>query len=338
MTRARPRVIVTRKLPDAVEARLAELFDVTLNPDDVAMSPDALKAAAADAEVLVATLTDAVTADVIAHGAAGRLKLIANFGAGVDHIDLNAAHAAGVMVTNTPGVLTEDTADMTMALVLAAARRVMEGARVVEAGGFHGWSPTWMLGRRLAGKSLAIVGMGRVGQAVARRARVFGLQVHYHNRNRVSPAIEEALGATYWDSLGRMLSNADIVSVNCPRTPATYHLLSRRRLELMRPSAYIVNTSRGDVIDEAALAELLADGRIAGAALDVFEHEPDVNPTLKELPNVLLAPHMSSATLESRLEMGESVMINIQVWNSGERPPNRVLPEDLLDDIRASAH
>ncbi|MCG8442914.1 MAG: D-glycerate dehydrogenase [Caulobacterales bacterium] len=333
MTRARPRVVVTRKLPTAVETRMSELFDAVLNADDTPLGHDDLIAAAREADVLVPTLTDQIDAAVIAAGGEGRLGLIANFGAGVDHIDLSAAHEHGVVVTNTPGVLTEDTADFAMALILAVARRVTEGAQVVQAGGFSGWSPTWMLGRRLSGKKLGIVGMGRVGQAVARRARAFGLEIHYHNRRKVSPAIEEELGARYWESLGQMLARVDIVSVNCPRTPGTFHLLSRRRLQLMQPHAYVVNTSRGEVVDEEALAELLDQGRIAGAALDVFEREPEINPTLLRLPNVLLAPHMGSATLESRLEMGELALINIRVWQDEELPPNRVFPDDMFGDV-----
>jgi glyoxylate reductase len=324
----KPKVIVTRKLPEPVEARMAELFDVELNPDDRPMDRAALIAAAQRAEALVPTITDRLDAEVLRQ-AGPQLKLIANFGAGFDHIDVAAANAAGIAVTHTPGVLTEDTADMTLALMMAVARRLVEGANVVQAGGFTGWSPTWMMGRRLAGKQLGIVGMGRIGQAVARRARAFGMSVHYHNRKPVSRPIAEELGATYWQSLDQMLARVDIVSVNCPHTPATYHLLSARRLKLLQPHAIVVNTARGEIIDETALAELLASGAIAGVGLDVFEREPDINPKLLKLPNAVLAPHMSSATVEGRIDMGEKVIINIRTWMDGHRPPDRVIPSML---------
>ncbi len=309
---------------------MRELFDVRLNPDDAPLSADQIAEACADADVLAPTLTDAIDAALIAR-IAPSVKLIANFGAGVDHIDVAAALSHGVTVTNTPDALTEDTADMTLALILAGPRRLIEGAQIMSQGRFPGWSPTWMLGRRVNGKKLGLVGMGRIGQAVARRARSVGLDVHYHNRRPVSPAIAEALQATYWDSLPRMLSQCDIVSVHCPRTPATYHLLSRRHLQALPPHAFLVNTSRGDVIDEEALAELVAEGRIAGAALDVFEHGAAVHPKLVGRPNVVLMPHMGSATLESRIEMGETVIINIRVWQDGERPPDRVIPDEAFD-------
>jgi glyoxylate reductase len=280
------------------------------------------------ADVLASTITDRLDAAVIAQ-AGKRLKLIANFGAGVDHIDLAAAHARDIMVTNTPGVLTEDTADLTMALILAAARRIVEGANIVQAGEFHGWTPTWMVGHRLRGKRLGIVGMGRIGQALAKRARAFGLAIHYHNRKPVSPRIAEELEATYWESLDQMLARTDVVSVNCPHTPATYHLLSARRLKLLQPHAIVVNTARGEIIDEAALAGMLQRGEIAGAGLDVYEHEPTVNPKLLKLPNVILLPHMGSATIEGRLEMGEKVIINIRAWMDRHKPPDRVIPAML---------
>ena len=323
----KPLVLVTRRLPEPVETRMRELFDTRLAADDDApMDRAKLAAAMAQAEVLVPTVTDRIDAELIG-GAGDQLKLIAQFGAGVDNIDVSAAAAKGVFVTNTPGVLTEDTADMTMALILAGPRRLVEGVRVIEADAFEGWSPTWMLGRRLAGKRLGIIGMGRIGQAVARRAGAFGLGVHYHNRRRVSAAIEEELSAIYWESLDQMLSRMDIVSVNCPHTPATYHLLSARRLALLKPSAYIVNTARGEVIDEGALAKMLEKGLLAGAGLDVFEHEPTINPKLKRLTNVVLLPHMGSATLESRIDMGEKVIVNIRAFADGHRPPDRVLPD-----------
>jgi len=328
----RPLVVVTRKLPDSVESRMRELFDARLNLDDKPMSQAELAEAAKIADVLVPTVTDRLDGAVLAK-AGGQLKLIANFGNGVDNIDVVAAHQRGITVTNTPGVLTEDTADMTMALILAVPRRLAEGAAVLtDEKRWTGWSPTWMLGHRIWGKRLGIIGMGRIGQAVARRARAFGLQIHYHNRRRVAPRIEEALGATYWESLDQMLARMDILSINCPHTPATYHLLSERRLRLIRPEAYIVNTARGEVIDENALARLIADGKIAGAGLDVFEHEPAVNPRLLRLARsgkVVLLPHMGSATLEGRIDMGEKVMVNIRAFLDGHKPPDRVLPSML---------
>ena len=324
MSPRKPKVVVTRKLPDAVEARMRELFDVELNATDAPMTSQALGEAMARADVLSPTVTDRIDAALIVR-AGPQLKLIANFGAGVDHIDVAAAAARGLIVTNTPGVLTEDTADMTMALILAVARRVVEGADVVRAGRFQGWSPTWMLGRRLRGKRLGIVGMGRIGQAVALRARAFGMEIHYHNRKPAPAAALEALGAVYWESLEQMLAQADIVSINCPHTPGTYHLLSARRLKRLRPHAIVVNTARGEVIDEAALADMLARGELAGAGLDVYEHEPAINPKLLKLPNVVLLPHMGSATVEGRIEMGEKVIVNIRAFLDGHSPPDRVI-------------
>ncbi len=320
----KPVVIVTRRLPESVETRMKELFDVRLNVDDHRMTPAEL-AAAAEAEVLVTTVTDTVDARVIA-AAGPRLKLIANFGAGTDHIDVAAARAKGITVTNTPDVLTEDTAEMTMALILAVPRRLIEGERLVRAGKWEGWAPTAMLGSRVSGKRLGIIGMGRIGQAVAERARCFGMSIHYHNRRRLHPSVEDALEATYWDSLDQMLPRMDVVSVHCPRTPATHHLLSAERLNLLRPNAFLVNTARGEVIDENALAELLAERRIAGAALDVFQNEPAINPKLLALDNVVLMPHLGSATVEARTEMGQKVLINIKTFVDGHRPPDRVLP------------
>jgi glyoxylate reductase len=330
--RRKPLVIVTRKLPDHVETRMRELFDTRLNDNDKPMSRAELIEAVKTAEILVPTVTDAIDAAVLTQ-AGDQLRLIANFGNGVDNIDVTAALARGITITNTPGVLTEDTADMTMALILAVPRRLTEGANVLT--GTHewgGWSPTWMLGRRIGGKRLGIIGMGRIGQAVARRARAFGLQVHYHNRRRVAEKIEAALEATYWESLDQMLARMDIISVNCPHTPATYHLLSARRLKLLRPEAYIVNTARGEVIDENALTRLIEAGEIGGAGLDVFEHEPAVNPKLVRLARagkVILLPHLGSATMEGRGDMGAKVIINIQAFMDGHRPPDRVLPSML---------
>jgi len=328
MTVKKPLVIVTRKLPDVIETRMRELFDTELNIEDEPMSADALAEAMGRADVLVPTVTDRIDQKVLAR-AGDQLRLIANFGTGVDHIDVATARQRGITVTNTPGVLTEDTADMTMALILAIPRRVAEGVRRVQRGEWKGWSPTWMLGHRIQGKRLGIIGMGRIGQAVADRARAFGLQIHYHNRHRVSAAIEERLEATYWDSLDQMLARMDIISVNCPHTPATYHLLSARRLALLQPHAFLVNTSRGEVIDENALTRMLVKGDIAGAGLDVFEHEPAVNPQLLKLDSVVLLPHMGSATIEGRQDMGDKVIINIKTFIDGHTPPDRVIPSML---------
>lgn len=325
----KPLVVVTRKLPDSTETRMRELFDTRLNLDDTPMTPAQLAEAVRSADILVPTVSDEITAEILGQPDV-RLKLIANFGNGVDNIDVAAALARGIMVTNTPKVLTEDTADMTMALLLAVPRRLIEGAAILPEGkDWPGWSPTWMLGHRLGGKRLGIIGMGRIGQALARRAHAFGLQIHYHNRRPVAPQIEEELGATYWDSLDQMLARMDFISVNCPHTPATFHLLSARRLKLIRKDAYIINTARGEIIDEATLTKLIEDGEIAGAALDVYENEPAVNPKLVRLAKagkVVLLPHMGSATIEGRVEMGEKVMINIRTFLDGHKPPDRVLP------------
>jgi glyoxylate reductase len=330
--RKKPVVVVTRKLPDSVEIRMRELFDAQLNLDDKPMSQAELVAAAKSADVLVPTVTDRIDASALSQFG-DRLKLIANFGNGVDNIDVATAVQRGITVTNTPGVLTEDTADMTMALILAVPRRLAEGSQVLTADNeWSGWSPTWMLGHRIWGKRLGIVGMGRIGQAVARRATAFGLQIHYHNRRRVPSQIEDELNATYWESLDQMLARVDIVSVNCPHTPATFHLLSARRLKLLRPHAFIVNTARGEVIDENALIRMIAANELAGAGLDVFEHEPAVNPKLAKLARegrVVLLPHMGSATVEGRVDMGEKVIINIKTCMDGHRPPDRVLPSML---------
>jgi glyoxylate reductase len=328
MPTKRPLVIVTRKLPDAIETRMRELFDTRLNLDDSPMTKAQLIEAVGAAEVLVPTVTDRIDSSILTRSGPN-LRLIANFGAGVDNIDIATARDKGITVTNTPGVLSEDTADMTMALILAVPRRLVDGSNVLHEGAFKGWSPTWMLGNRIYGKRLGIIGMGRIGQAVARRAKAFGLQIHYHNRKPVPKPVEEELEATYWESLDQMLARMDIVSVNCPHTPATYHLLSARRLKQLKPSAYVVNTARGEVIDENALARMLEAGELAGAGLDVFEHEPAVNPKLMKLKNVVLLPHMGSATIEGRIDMGEKVIINIKTFADGHRPPDRVLPAML---------
>ena len=324
MPRSKTVVVVTRKLPDAIETRMMELFDVRLNLDDHPMNASELAEAVKVADVLVPTVTDRIDAKILSQ-AGEQLRLIANYGAGVDHIDLATARQRGITVTNTPDVLTEDTADMTMALLLAVPRRLTEGERGLRNGDWPGWSPTWMLGHRIYGKRLGIIGMGRIGQAVARRARGFGLSIHYHNRRKLHEDIENELEATYWESLDQMMARMDFVSVNCPHTPATYHLLSARRLKLLRENAVIINTARGEIIDENALTRLLANGEIAGAGLDVFEHEPAVNPKLLALDNVVLLPHMGSATHEGRIDMGEKVLINIKTFVDGHAPPDRVL-------------
>ncbi|MXU64464.1 2-hydroxyacid dehydrogenase [Oceanomicrobium pacificus] len=328
MAASRPKVIVTRRLPEPVETRMRELFDVELNDSDTPMTREALADAMARADVLVPTLTDRIDQALLAQAGDG-LKLIANFGAGFDHIDVQTALQRGILVSNTPGVLTDDTADMAMALILGVPRRLKEGAMLMRYGDWEGWSPTALLGHRITGKRLGILGMGRIGQAVARRARAFGLQIHYHNRKRLRPEIEAELEATYWESLDQMLARVDILSVNAPHTPSTFHLLNARRLQLMKPTAYIVNTSRGEVIDENALTRMLRAGQIAGAGLDVYEHGASVNPRLRELDNVLLLPHMSSATEESRVEMGEKVIVNIKTFADGHRPPDQVVPAML---------
>jgi glyoxylate reductase len=328
----KPLVIVTRRLPDSVELRMRELFDARFNPDDKPMTQAQLIEAVKTADVLVPTVTDRIDSALLSKSGE-QLKLIAQFGNGVDNIDVATANQRGITITNTPGVLTEDTADMTMALILAVPRRLAEGSTVLTGDkDWQGWTPTWMLGKRIWGKRLGIIGMGRIGQAVARRARAFGLQIHYHNRRRLARRIEEELDATYWESLDQMLARMDIISVNCPHTPATYHLLSARRLKLIPSHAYVVNTARGEVIDENALVRLIDAGNIAGAGLDVFEHEPAVSPKLLKLAKagkVVLLPHMGSATLEGRVDMGEKVIINIRTWMDGHRPPDRVLPSML---------
>ena len=329
--RKKPLVVVTRKLPDSVETRMRELFETRLNVDDRPLSQAELAAAVKEADVIVPTVTDKIDAALLSQ-AGPQLRLIAQFGNGVDNIDVASAVQRGITVTNTPGVLTEDTADMTMALILAVPRRLAEGFEVLEHGEWGGWSPTWMLGKRIHGKRLGIVGMGRIGQALARRAAAFGMQIHYHNRRRLPEKLEQGLDATYWESLDQMLARMDIVSVNCPHTPATYHLLSARRLKLLKKDAYIVNTARGEIIDEVALTRMIEAGELAGAGLDVFEHEPAVNPRLLKLAKagkVVLLPHMGSATVEGRVDMGDKVIVNIKTFMDGHKPPDRVLPSIL---------
>lgn len=320
----KPKVILTRKLPDSIETRMRELFDAELSSDDVQLSAEALVELMQRADVLVPTVTDKIDADMLER-AGPQLKLIASFGTGVDHIDLDAAKAKGITVTNTPGVLTEDTADVAMALILAVPRRIAEGDMRARSGDWTGWSPTGMLGHRINGKRLGIIGMGQIGQAVARRARGFGMSIHYHNRNPVHPATEEELEATYWADLDEMLRRMDIVSVNCPSTGATEGLLSAERLALMPSHAYLVNTARGEIVDEAALADILKAGGLAGAGLDVYQNEPQIPDVLRELKNVVLLPHIGSATIEGRHAMGDKVIINIQTFLDGHTPPDRVV-------------
>lgn len=328
MPKQRLSVVVSRRLPEAVETRLSELFDVTLRDDDTPMSREELVAAVKEADVLVPTLSDKIDRSLIAQ-AGERLKLIANYGAGVDHIDVATARERGVLVSNTPGVSADDTADMALALILGVTRRIPEGLQRMQSGKWDGWAPTAFLGHRVSGKRLGILGMGRIGTAVARRARAFGMQIHYHNRRRLRPEIEEQYEATYWESLDQMLARMDVVSVNCPHTPSTFHLLNARRLKLLKPGAVIVNTSRGEVIDENAMVRMLKAGDIAGAGLDVYEHGAEIHPDLRGLANVVLLPHISSATLEGRTEMGEKVIINIKTFDDGHRPPDLVVPAML---------
>ncbi|SDX13359.1 2-hydroxyacid dehydrogenase [Litoreibacter albidus] len=321
-------VVVTRRLPEHVETRMTELFNVSLRSDDVPMTREELVEAVKTADVLVPTLTDKIDAGLLGQ-ASEKLKLIANYGAGVDHIDVHTARQRGILVSNTPGAAAEDTADMTMALILAVTRRIPEGLAVMQSGDWDGWSPTALMGGRISGRRLGILGMGRIGQAVARRARAFGMQIHYHNRKKVHEGIANDLEATYWESLDQMIARMDVVSINCPHTPSTYHLMNARRLKLMKPDAVIVNTSRGEVIDENALTRMLRAGDLAGAGLDVFEHGTQINPRLRELKNVVLLPHMGSATREGRLEMGEKVLLNIKTFADGHRPPDQVVPGTL---------
>jgi glyoxylate reductase len=324
--KSKPVVAVTRRLPPAVEARMSELFEARLRTDDTPLDQAQLKALIAECDVFVPTVTDQITADVLSAADPNRLRLIANFGAGTNHIDVATAHGLGIPVSNTPGVLTEDTADLAMALLLAGPRRLVEGDRRLRAGEFTGWGPTHMLGHRVRGGALGIIGMGRIGQALARRASAFGLNVHYHNRRRVPTAIEDSLNATWHENLDAMLGQVNFVSVHCPFTPDTHHLINAERLAKMRPDSYIINTARGEIIDEEALAAALKSGTISGAALDVYENEPLPNPALLDLPNVILAPHIGSATHESRREMGELVLINIRAMMDHHACPNRVLP------------
>ncbi|RYH08651.1 D-glycerate dehydrogenase [Tropicimonas sp. IMCC6043] len=328
MHKERLSVVVTRRLPEPVETRLCELFDTELSTDDRQLPHEELVKALCRADVLVSTITDQINAAMLAH-AGEKVKLIANYGAGVDNIDVASARQRGILVSNTPGVTTDDTADMAMALILAVTRRIPEGLAVMQAGTWEGWAPTAWLGGRLGGRRLGILGMGRIGQAVARRARAFGMEVHYHNRRRLRPEVEEEFGATFWESLDQMVSRMDVISINCPHTPSTYHLMNARRLKLLKPTAVLVNTSRGEVVDENALTRMLRAGEIAGAGLDVYEHGAEVNPRLRNLNNVVLLPQMGSATVEGRVEMGEKVIVNIKAFDDGHRPPDLVVPSML---------
>ena len=320
----RPRVVVTRTLLPAVEERMAQLFDTTFNTDDEPMDRSALGIAMGNCDVLVPTVTDSIDAGLIA-AAPPRLKLIANYGAGVNHIDLAAAKAKGIMVTNTPGVFTDDTADLTMALILNVPRRLGEGHRLMRSGAWRGWRPTGMLGHRIGGKTLGIVGFGRIGEAVATRAKAFGLDVVYNKRHRLPASVEQELGVTFEPDLDRLMARADIISLHCPLTAETDKLINADRIALMKPDAYIINSSRGELIDEDALIEALQAGRIGGAGLDVYTHEPAVDPRLLTIPNVVLLPHLGSATFEGREASGERVITNIRVWADGHRPPDQVL-------------
>ncbi|MFV0333620.1 MAG: 2-hydroxyacid dehydrogenase [Tropicimonas sp.] len=328
MSKQRLSVVVTRRLPEVVETRLCELFDTELSPDDRRLGADELVEAFRRADVLVSTITDHIDATILAR-AGDRVKLIANYGAGVDNIDVASARQRGILVSNTPGVTTEDTADMAMALILAVTRRIPEGLAVMQTARWDGWAPTAYLGGRLGGRRLGILGMGRIGRAVARRARAFGMEVHYHNRHRLRPEEEQDIGATYWESLDQMVSRMDVISINCPHTPSTYHLMNARRLKLLKPTAVLVNTSRGEVVDENALTRMLRAGEIAGAGLDVYEHGADINPRLRNLNNVVLLPQMGSATVEGRIEMGEKIIINIKTFDDGHRPPDLIVPSML---------
>jgi glyoxylate reductase len=324
----KPKVVVTRRLPATVENRMKELFDVELNKNDIPMSAKELAIAMGKADILVPTISDTIDSKLLAR-AGENLRLIASYGAGFDHIDVQTARQRGILVSNTPGVLTDDTADMTLALMLGVMRRFQEGASLIQKKSWDGWSPSAMLGTRLGGKRLGILGMGRIGSAVATRAKAFGMEINYHNRKKLHPALEAPSDAIFWGNFESMLKEIDVLSINCPHTPSTFHMINGGRLSLMKESAFIVNTSRGEVIDENALARALKNKKLAGAALDVFEARKEVNPQLRNLPNVMLLPHMGSATDEARIEMGEKVIINIKTFIDGHRPPDQVVPAML---------
>lgn len=320
----RPRLVVTRKLLPAIETRMAELFDCRFNADDHAMSRDELVAAMQDCDILVPTVTDRIDADVIANAPAS-LKMIANFGAGVNHIDLAAAKTKGILVTNTPGVFTDDTADLTMALILNVPRRLGEGHRLMRSGEWKGWAPAGMLGHRVGGKTLGIVGFGRIGEAVAKRARAFGMNIFYNKRHRLPASVEEELGVAFEADLDRLIVKSDIITLHCPLTAETDRLMNRARIGMMKPDAYLINSSRGELVDEDALIEALTRGKIAGAGLDVYTHEPAIDSRFLSIPNVVLLPHLGSATFEGREASGEKVIANIRIFADGHRPPDQVL-------------
>ncbi len=320
----RPKLALTRKLVASVETRMSELFDVELNSDDAPMSKTQLVAAMQDVDVLVPTVTDQIDSEVIS-AAGQRLKLIANYGAGVNNIDLMAAKARDIIVTNTPGVFTNDTADLTMALMLAVSRRIGEGRRLLEHGGWTGWSPTGMLGHSLNGKTLGIIGFGRIGEAVARRAQVFGMKVIYNKRHRLPPSVEAELGVVFEPEIDRLVAAAEFISLHCPLTDATASIIDAGRLAMMKSDCYLINTSRGGLVDEPALIAALRAGQIAGAGLDVYAEEPKLDKAMIELPNVVALPHMGSGTIEGRTAAGEKVIANIRVWADGHRPPNQIL-------------
>lgn len=321
---AKPRVIITRELADSNQNRMCELFDAVPNYEDKEFSRDDLINAMSDCDVLVPTVTDHIDAEMIEQ-APERLKLIASFGAGVDHIDLAAARAKKIMVTNTPGVFTEDTADMTMALILSVPRRLAQGEKIMRSGTWTGWRPGGMLGHCIGGKKLGIIGMGRIGQAVARRASGFGMSIFYHNRRKLPPAVEEALNASYIDDLDNLIKDCDIISLHCPHTQQTHEMINAERIAAMKTSAYLINTARGDLIQEEALIEALQKEKIGGAGLDVYQKEPNVDLRLLDLKNTVLLPHMGSATFEGREASGERVIANIRIWADGHRPPDQVL-------------
>ena len=327
---SKPKVIVTRKLPDYTETLLSRLYDTQLNHDDRAMSSTVLQQAMIEADILIPTVTDRIDSNMLQAAAqAGRLKMIASFGTGVDHIDVMNAERCGITICNTPDVLSEDTADMAMALILSVPRRMIEGEKFFRSGQWQGWSPTSMLGHRIWGKKLGIIGMGRIGQALAKRAKGFNMSIHYHNRSPVDPLIAQALDATYYASLDRMLAHVDIISIHCPHTPATFHLLNERRLKLLAPHTIVINTSRGEIIAEKALIKALKRQEIAGVGLDVFEHEENFNPDWLTMDNAVLLPHMGSATIEGRDSMGEKILDNIRAFLAGEELPDRVLADQF---------
>lgn len=303
---------------------MSELFDVRTNASDMPLTRDQLLEAMQGCDVLVPTVTDRIDGEMISQ-AGENLGLIANFGAGTEHIDLDAAARAKIMVTNTPGVFTDDTADLTMAGIIGVPRRIREGVQLIRSGEWTGWAPTAMLGRKLGGKTLGIVGMGRIGQAVAHRARAFGLEIAYHNRKRLPEAIERMFAASWVEDLEDLVAQADILTLHCPATPGNHHLIDERRISLMKQGASLINTARGDLVDQEALIAALESGHLAGAGLDVYPDEPNVDERLIRHPNVMTLPHIGSATREGREDSGHKVIANIRMWADGHRPPDQVL-------------